>query len=321
MPVRLIDPTTDFPAIVDLLNTYQSEPVSVNQFAGWYARMPPGRLIRRMVATNADGQVIGYSYADHQTWFEDQRFDIWAIVHPQWRCQGIGAALYASALQFAREQAARLLKSEVHEDDAASLRFAEKRGFLLDRHQFESTLDLENFDESAFRDLEEPVKEAGIRIYSLADLGNTVENRRKLHAVNYAAAIDIPGTNGNWIPFDEFEQAVSGAEWFRPDGQLVALDGDEWVGLCAVQLVPKTQGAYNLITGVLRSHRGRKIALALKLAAIRYARSRGARYMRTNNDSLNAAILAVNRRLGYAPLPGYTSSARNWTWPRIRWKA
>ena len=51
--------------------------------------------------------------------------------------------------------------------------------------------------------------------------------------------------------------------------------------------------------------RGRGIALALKLLAIRAARRYGARYLRTNNDSENAPMLAVNRKLGYQPAPGY----------------
>ncbi|MBP1693528.1 MAG: hypothetical protein H6Q37_1411, partial [Chloroflexi bacterium] len=56
--------------------------------------------------------------------------------------------------------------------------------------------------------------------------------------------------------------------------------------------------------GVLRTHRGRKIAQALKVIALRYARQNGAQVIRTDNDSLNAPILAINRKLGYQPQPG-----------------
>jgi hypothetical protein len=35
------------------------------------------------------------------------------------------------------------------------------------------------------------------------------------------------------------------------------------------------------------------------------ARRLGAGTIRTNNDSLNAPMLAINRKLGYCPLPGY----------------
>lgn len=61
---------------------------------------------------------------------------------------------------------------------------------------------------------------------------------------------------------------------------------------------------YNMITGVDRAHRGRGVALALKLLSIEYARRCGADYIRTHNDAENAPILAINRKLGYQPQPG-----------------
>lgn len=61
---------------------------------------------------------------------------------------------------------------------------------------------------------------------------------------------------------------------------------------------------YNMVTGVDRAHRGHGVAQALKLLAIRCARRYGAIYIRTHNDSENAPILAINRKLGYQPQPG-----------------
>lgn len=58
-------------------------------------------------------------------------------------------------------------------------------------------------------------------------------------------------------------------------------------------------------TGVDREYRGRGIALALKLLTIRRSRALGATYLRTNNDSENAPILHINRKLGFQPIPGY----------------
>lgn len=42
----------------------------------------------------------------------------------------------------------------------------------------------------------------------------------------------------------------------------------------------------------------------MKTAAVRQARKLGTAYMRTNNDSTNAPMLAVNRQLGYQPASG-----------------
>jgi GNAT superfamily N-acetyltransferase len=77
------------------------------------------------------------------------------------------------------------------------------------------------------------------------------------------------------------------------------------VGLSAIGIYPADNHAYNAFTGVLREYRGRGLAQALKLQTILLAKREGVRYVRTNNDSKNAPMLAVNRKLGYMPEPGY----------------
>jgi GNAT superfamily N-acetyltransferase len=304
MPIRPAQPEPDFLRIVALINAIEPEPVTLAQFRQWHAHMPPGRICRRMVATNERDEAIGYSVAAHEAWSPAQHFYVWATVDPQARGQGVGSALYADAQAFLHSQGAASLTSEVRDDCPASLRFAQRRGFMVERHQFESTLDLTTFDEMPYRDIIPALEAAGIRFFSLADLHDSQEARLKLYALNHTTSLDVPGAASVDMSFSEFEQWVLGAEWYRPDGQLIAADGEMWVGLAAVQLLPHSQGAYNLMTGVIRPYRGRKIALALKLQAICYARSHSARYLRTHNDSLNAPMLTINRKLGYQPQPG-----------------
>ena len=74
--------------------------------------------------------------------------------------------------------------------------------------------------------------------------------------------------------------------------------------MSAVSLNAEDRSAYNQHTGVLCAYRGRKIAQSLKLLAARYARARGAQTLGTHNDSQNAPILAINRKMGYQPQPG-----------------
>ncbi len=62
---------------------------------------------------------------------------------------------------------------------------------------------------------------------------------------------------------------------------------------------------YNMMTGVLTAYRGQEIAQALKRLAIDYAHRAGAVTIRTNNDFRNAPMLAINRKLGYQPEPGW----------------
>ncbi len=94
------------------------------------------------------------------------------------------------------------------------------------------------------------------------------------------------------------------APWFRREGQLLAVDGDQWIGMAPVSLFPETHSAYNLHTGVLPAYRGRKIATSLKVLAARYARQNGALSILTDSNLRNAPILAINRKMGYKPQPG-----------------
>lgn len=304
MNIRPARSETDIPGIAAVVNAFESPPVPLEIVQEWFTQTAPGRITQRLVAVDANDAVIGYSVVFHGPWSPDHHFYVWVGVDLTWRGQGIGTALYTNAQAFLRAQAATTLTSEVLDNDPLAIAFAQRRGFTVDRHHFASALAIAPFDETPYQTVIPTLEAAGIRFCSVADFQDSQEARQKLHAVNVITDQDIPGWEGPGPSFAEFEQWVCNSSWYRSDGQLIAVDGEEWVGLCAIQLRPETQDAYNVHTGVIRSHRGRKIALALKLLAIRYARAHGVRTLHTNNDSFNAPMLAINQKLGYRPQPG-----------------
>jgi GNAT superfamily N-acetyltransferase len=293
----------DFPRIAELYNTSNPEPITAEQLQEWEAQHLQSQIRHRMVALEESGQIIGYNDAGRAPWMPAGLFDLHVLVDPAWRNQGIGTLLYQDALQFCQEHGATRLQGQVRDNCAPCLQFAQMLGFQVTRHSFESTLDLSAFDEKRFAGHIEAIEATGIRFFTLADLGNTLEAQRRLYDLNARLVEDIPGNQG-WLPFDEFLKQVCAASWYRADGQIFASDGDIWVGMAAVGYFEHTQSMYNMITGTERAYRGRGVALALKLLSIRCARSYGAKYIRTHNDSENAPMLAVNRKLGYQPLPG-----------------
>lgn len=302
--IRPIQSEADLPGIAAVINAFEAVPVTVDHVRGWVQTAAPGRICHRMVAVNSQDEVIGYSVTIHEDHYPEGQFYVWVGIDPLWQGLGSGALLCADAESFLRAQHVTSLRSEVRDDSPLALRFAERRGFRIEHHLFGSTLDLMAFDERPYHPLLADLEAQGICLCSLADFGDTAEARRKLYDVNRATSLDDPASNGTFMSFEAFERWICGAEWYCPEGQLIAADGDLWVGLAAVRLVPEKCEAYNEMTGVLCSHRGRKIAQGLKLCAIRYARRYGASLMHTNNDSLNAAMLAINRKLGYQPEPG-----------------
>ena len=89
-----------------------------------------------------------------------------------------------------------------------------------------------------------------------------------------------------------------------PEAQFFAVDGNEWIGLAGLESVPDSNVMHNTFTAVERAYRKRNIALALKLLTLDYAKRHGVSHIRTDNDSTNAPMLAINRTLGYKPVPG-----------------
>ena len=298
----------DAPAVADLLNRDYPEPTAVEEVRERLRSANGGRQVMRLVATtDADpDRVIGYGHVLRDDWMEPGLFWAHVVVEPDLLRRGCGAQLFDTLLTWSRERGGATFRGEARENMPEGLRFAERHGFHIDRHIFESTLDLATFDERPFLSTLDAARAAGIRFFSLADLGDTMEARRRLYELERVVARDVPGGSESATrPFEVFLREVCDPEHYRPETQHVAAVGDTWIGMAGVLDYPINRTMYNGITGVLPAYRGRGVAKALKLLAIRAAQARGAAIMRTNNDSQNAPMLAVNRALGYRPEPGY----------------
>jgi len=120
----------------------------------------------------------------------------------------------------------------------------------------------------------------------------------------------MPGALGrNRAPYERWRNNFRTRPEMDPAGWIMAIDGDRWVGLSSVVRRPD-EGYFTGFTGIEREYRGRGIALALKIVSLEYARSIGAREIFTSNHSVNAPMLAINRKLGYLPEPGSFNLAK-----------
>jgi len=292
---------TDVPGIARICTLCEpGHPVSEEHARTWLRPQPPRGMHLPLVSVDADDAVTGYACVIHAAEAPAQHFYVWVGVDPTRRRQGIGTALWQACLGRLRGLGARRVTSNLLDSDPVGLAFAERRGFRIDRQVFHSSLDLEPFDEKPFLPIIAGLERQGIRFGSLADYPASDESLRKFYDLNLAVLLDVPGEEwelSNYAQF--FEDHILKAPWFRREGHLLAVDGEAWVGMALVSLNPKAQSAYNVTTGVVRAYRRRKIALALKVLAVRYARRHGARHIGTDNDSLNAPMLVVNQRLGY----------------------
>ncbi|MFN8531007.1 MAG: GNAT family N-acetyltransferase [Anaerolineae bacterium] len=306
--IRPLDPNVDFPRLVELYNLVIPYPPTVENLQEQDANPTEGRISQHLVAVDEHNQLIGSGNCLKEMWMPELRFAVDVNVFPEWRRQGVGTRLYEESVAFGKAKGCDFLIGMVREDQPDGVRFAQKHQYIFARHFFGSHLTLSDFDETPFTAVLDKVKAGGIRFTTLADMdGQDATVLRKLYDVYAAAVTDEPATAavGNGVSdFGTFLKTYVEAAWYRPEGQIIALDGDRWVGLGSVGLLTESNTAYNFMTGVDRAYRGRGIAQALKLLGIRYARGQQVDRIHTNNDSSNEPMLAINRKFGYQPEPG-----------------
>jgi mycothiol synthase len=302
--IRLANPTEDFPRIAELLSADTSETTSAQELLDEHNVDMPERILRHAVAVNAKGAVVGFNFAGHYPSMKPHQYFVRLVVDPAHRRQGIGAQLWDDLVRYLRAQGADALLAEVQEGDPAHYRFAEKRGFTPRTHQMRAILDLQHFDEEKFAAITPQVEAQGIRLAAFADVEQSEENIRKLYDINGVAALDDPASDGAYINYENYKKVVFGASWFQPEGQMIALDGDKFVGLSAISYNHEEQIGYIMISGVDAAYRNRKIMQALKLRAINYARIMGATRVVTNVETVNAPMRAINQKFGFVEEPG-----------------
>jgi len=271
----------------------------------------PAHLKRRRWLAEIEDQTVGYACYDQSEWMYHPRlFNFFAAVLPERQGQGIGRALYATVMAALAPLDPLRVGARCRSDYARSMGFLSDRGFVEDLRDWESRLDVPGFDPAPFAGHVERVIASGIRIVTLRELiEDDPEHRRKLYELDVTLAKDVPSPEPLTAPSAEsFERYVFESRDLLPEGYFVALDGRRYVGLSALWKSDEEPGTlYTGLTGVRREYRRRGIALALKLRAIEYARSRGIRTLKTWNESNNRAMLSINEALGFVKQPAWVS--------------
>jgi GNAT superfamily N-acetyltransferase len=192
------------------------------------------------------------------------------------------------------------------DDDPAGRRFAEARGFEPVSAEIVSSLDPESADLSELDALVASAEAAGFRLATLQELAGRQD---EVAAFYEAAGAWAPG--GSRITAQELWRLI----FERPDlsweGSFVIVDERErLVSFASLVVDDAFPRAENDWTATLPELRGRKHALLVKLATIRWARDAGIREIVTANDDDNVPMLTLNERLGYRRLYPQVELAR-----------
>ncbi len=254
-----------------------------------------------------DGRPVGFANYNQSLWLNHPgKLWVGVNVRPEFRNRGIGTALWQRLSQEIEQFDPLRLLTSAREDYVEGVRFAQKLGFTERMRDWESRLDPATINLADWERYAQRMAEQDIEIKTVAELTSDPNRDRKLYELEWAIDQDVPSPEPPMkAPFDEFQKV-----WERTnlvtDGWFVALDNGEYVGMSNFWL---SQADPNLLyvglTGVVRSHRKRGIAMALKLRGIDYAQKKGIGEIRTWNESNNQGMLGINNRLGFVRQPAH----------------
>ena len=144
----------------------------------------------------------------------------------------------------------------------------------------------------------------GIEIKPLSELMQSDPNHlEKLMRLEFMLRQDEPFDEPP-APYsaEKFKSYYMGSDMFYPEGWFIALDGDNYVGWCAV--LPDMKNRQQMrsgITVIAREYRRLGLATAMKAHTLQHAQSIGAQRVVTSNASSNP-MLQINLRMGFEPL-------------------
>lgn len=300
--LRPAEPERDFGQISAWFSILEDDALSEQGLKEYYEKRRD--IIIQRIAEDEQGEALGFYWTFRR---DAELCLIDLFVKPERRRQGVGSQLYEDLEQSVKSAQAKKLQVSISDTSSESRAFAERRGFSEKWHFIPMKLNLDTFDDQPYDEIIARFKEDGFQFTSMEELENTEEAQRKLYILNDTTDLDVPGKNGEhtWNSFEDFQKTVCQADWYKPDGQMVVIDtatGD-WVAMSAISRFENH--AYNLHTGVDRRYRGRKLAQAVKVIALRYARDvLKVNIVLTDHNTMNQPMIAIDRKLGYIEIPG-----------------
>lgn len=300
----------DFGQLADLFTLEQDEPTTEPALKADYEAHKK-RITRLMIAEDEQGHLLGFNWATRSRFDASQAY-FYVIVKPERRGQGVGRQLYEDVEQAARQAQVQTLRVDIRDTCPEFQAFTDACGFNERSHSLGMLLDLKAFDDRPYDEIIARLKGEGFQFTSMEALGNTEDAQHKLYSLNEMTSMETLGSDGqpSWLSFEDFREKVCLADWYKPAGQMVVIDTatGEWAALSAITRFEGTDYAYNLHTGVDQRYRGRKLAQAVKVLALRYAHAvLKVDIVRTNHNSRNAPMIAIDRKFGYVQSPGMFS--------------
>lgn len=275
------------------------------------SRDPKIRWARFVAASDNGDLVATASYDQDGEMYHPRKFSVDVTVRPDHEGRGIGSAVYDHVMNALAPFDPLIVRALAREDKTRAVAFLERRGFVEEMRDWESRLDVAVFDFAPFAAAAERVRAQNIAITTLAAQVTDPDRDQKLYELDWAVVQDMPAPDTLTKPaFDVWRKRILDNPNLLPDAWFLALDAaGNYIGestLWKTHSADLDTGA----TGVVRAHRKKGIALALKLRAIAYAKAVGCPTIKTWNEVNNQAMLGINETLGFARQPAWIGFAK-----------
>ncbi len=303
---------TDYPRLSEIHNSNHPDYTrSTDEYRIMDVSLDRSKYYRQRHAFLENNTIVGFGVVSHVIdMYHPRKYWIELLVDPESHGRGIASAIYDRLNEELVKLNAIVAWAGSRENLPRLTRFYQRRGFEEKQKSWESRLKVQSTDPEKFEEYTEKVEKQGITITNLAEeRKRDPDSLRKLHELVNLISADMPQP-APFTPFsyEQWKAFEIKSPNLLPEGYIIAKDGHQYVGLSMIWRIEKepkhvVQGN----TGVRREYRGRGIAVAMKLGVIDYTRRNGYEKIKTWNDSTNAAMLAVNTKLGFKREVGWVT--------------
>ena len=305
----------EYAALVAIHNAaWPEEPETIASWRFHNDRRPTDILHQRFVVESGGQLVTEGTYMELYWSTAPDKYEYGYSCLPAYEDRAdLHQLIYEYVLAQLAERQPKVLATDTREDRSSRVEWLNSQGFVVKMRFPISELDVTDFDFSRFHGAQERVAAAGVVILPLTELRERDSQwMEKLYEMIWEIEQDAPGIDPpKKEPFEEFAKRF-GSPNYWPEGWQMAIDpaaGDDGVGAyVGVSMLaknpPMPQRIETGLTGVVRSHRRKGIALAIKLRAIKFAIQNGGTVIRTDNEE-NNPMLGINKMLGFVEIPAY----------------
>ncbi len=261
---------------------------------------------QRFIA-DLNGQVIGHGfYTQWEGSYSPRKFFIYALIHPDYQCKGYGKLFYQHLLDELDKFDHVKLEAHAREDKKRAMRFIEERGFEETMRMWEAELVVDEFDFNDYQDLEDKLEKEGIVLKPLKEIEYDEENKRKLYELREDVMEEVPLPDGyTGTDYERFVETLFNNPNFFPEGYILAIKDDKFIGMSSHWLKEKENSLFTGLTGVRIEYRGKGIATAMKVKALKVAKEQGIEKIKTMNETRNEDILHINDKMGFDKKPAW----------------